>query len=146
MDILSAFSENLSELIGEKNLTVRQFAEQVGLDLSEVYRYLRKEYLPQLSTIIKIADLYGCSVDYLLGFTAYDEKKSFRKTPPFSQRLKEILSEKELSRYRLSKDTEISIHRIDDWYHGRFLPSLDKVIVLAEYFGRSVDYILGREI
>ncbi len=145
MDILSNFSENLSELIGERKITVEQFAKAVGIDLSEAYRYLRKEYLPKLSNIILIADCYQYSIDYLLGLIPFPENVTFRKTPPFAQSFQRILEEKGLSRYRLSKESGIAINRIDDWYHGKFSPSLDKAIELAKFFNCTVDYLLGRE-
>ncbi len=145
MDILSNFGDNLAELIDENSLTVESFANSVGIAYSEVYRYLRKEYMPKLSNIIKIADCYNCSVDYLLGFIPYPENADFKATPPFNQRFKELLTDKNISRYRLSKETKISLNRLDDWYHGRFTPSLEKALELAKYFDCSVDYLLGRE-
>lgn len=146
MDILSNFSENVSELLNDKKITVEQFANEAGITLSEVYRYLRKEYVPKLSNIIKIADAYEYSIDYLLGLIPFPESARFRKTPPFSDRLKELLDKNNLSRYRLSMDTQISINRIDDWYHGKFTPSLEKSLVLAKYFKCTLDYLLGREV
>ena len=67
MDIISAFGEAVKDIIDDGEITVEQFAEKINLNSSEVYRFLRKERLPQLSTIIAIADGYNCSVDYLLG-------------------------------------------------------------------------------
>lgn len=145
MDILSIFSENIQELINDKNLSIEEFAKTVGIDLSEIYRYLRKEYLPKLSNIIKIADSFNYSIDYLIGKIPFPEDIDFKTKVPFSQRFKELLTKKGISRYRLSKDTSISINRIDDWYYGRFTPSLEKALKLAEYFDCSIDYLLGRE-
>ena len=67
MDILSNFAENLNDLILDNNLSVKTFSEKLGFNLSECYKYLRKEYLPCLANIIKIADYFECSIDYLLG-------------------------------------------------------------------------------
>jgi len=145
MDILSNFSENLSELIFYKKITVLQFASDIGVDLSEAYRYLRKECLPNLANIIKIADCYNCSIDFLLGLSSSQTVNEYNKTPPFSQRFKEVLSENKTLRYRLSKETKISINRIDDWYYGKFLPSVENVVILSKFFKCSVDALLGRE-
>lgn len=145
MDILSKFSENICELLNEQKITIEEFANAVGITLSEAYRYKRKEYLPHLTTIIKFADCYNYSVDYLLGFIPFPENVTFKKTPPFSQSFAALLKSKDLSRYRINKDTGISINRLDDWYLGRGLPSVDNAIKLKNYFKCSLDFLLGRE-
>lgn len=145
MDILSIFSENIFELLNEKNLSVTEFAQSVDIAYSEIYRYLRKEYIPKLSNMIKIADCYGCSLDYLIGLIPFPENAKFKQTPPFSVRFKKILKEKGVTRYRLSKETGILINRIDGWYNGEFTPSLDNALKLAKYFNCTLDYLLGRE-
>ncbi len=145
MDYLSNFSENLSELIDDKNLSVEDFAKSVKIAYSEVYRYLRKEYMPKLSNLIKIADTYGYSLDYLIGLIPFPENAKFKTTPPFGEQLKKHMKKKGVTRYRMSKDTGISINRIDSWYHGEFMPSLDKALELKKYFDCTLDYLFGRE-
>lgn len=146
MDYLTNISENLKEIIDDNHLTVEEFADSVDIAFSEVYRYLRKEYLPKLSNIIKIADTYNYSLDFLIGLIPFPENAKFKTTPPFSEQFKKLLKEKGVSRYRLSKETEISINRIDSWYHGEFTPSLEKALKLKEYFDNcTLDYLFGRE-
>lgn len=48
MDILSKFGENLDVLINDNQLEPLTFSEQVDIDSSLIYRYLRKEILPSL--------------------------------------------------------------------------------------------------
>lgn len=145
MDILLNFSENLSELIDDQNLTVEEFAQTVDIAFSEVYKYLNKTYLPKLSNVIKIADRYNYSIDYLLGFIAFPENASFKTTPPFNQRFKALLKEKGLTRYKLHTDAKISINCLDSWYNGKHIPSLDNAIKLKKHFDCTIDYLLGRE-
>lgn len=142
---LSNFSENLSELIEDNRLTVEAFAESVDIAFSEIYRYLRKEYMPKLSNLIKIADAYGYSLDFLIGLIPFPENAKFKTASPFGEQLKKLLKEKGVSRYRMSKETGISLNRIDSWYHGEFTPSLEKAIKLKKYFDCTLDYLLGRE-
>ncbi len=145
MNYLSNFSENLSELIEENHLTVEAFAESVGIAYSEVYCYLRKEYMPKLSNLIRIADIYGYSIDFLIGLTSFPENAKFRTTPPFSGQFKKHLEKKGVSRYRMNKDTGISLNCIDSWYHGKFTPSLEKALILKNYFDCTLDNLFGRE-
>ncbi len=143
--MLNEFSDNLIELINEEKITIEQFAESVNIDMSEIYRYIRKECIPNLTNIIKIADCYNYSIDYLLGFIPFPENAVFKPTPPFSQAFKNFLNQKGITRYKLNKETGISINRLDDWYFGRFNPSIDKLIKIKKHFGYSIDYLVGRE-
>ncbi len=145
MDILSNFRENLTELIFDKKITVEQVSKDTGITLSEVYTYLRRRYLPKLSNIIKIADCYNYSIDFLLGFIQIQPKINYKKTPLFSQTFKALLAERKVTRYRLNKDTKISINCLDSWYNGKSIPSVENAVILARYFDCSLDELLGRE-
>lgn len=142
-NITEIFSQNLSDLLFDNILSVKTFSEKLGFNLSECYKYLRKEYLPCLANIIKIADYFECSIDYLLGLEEANNLK-FSQTPPFDRTFGKLLEDKNLTRYQLNKHTKISNSRIDDCYHGRRLPSIDNLIILAKYFDCSIDTLLAR--
>lgn len=56
-------------------------------------------------------------------------------------RIFEIMKEKELTAYRVSKDTGISQASLADWRKGRSKPKIDKLQKLSEYFGVSIQYL-----
>lgn len=58
-------------------------------------------------------------------------------------RIYEIMKEKELTAYRVSKDTGISQASLADWRKGRSKPKIDKLQKLSEYFGVSISYLTG---
>ena len=45
---------------------------------------------------------------------------------------------------KLSEATGISTGNISDWKSGRSKPTADALILVADYFDCSVDYLLGR--
>lgn len=55
----------------------------------------------------------------------------------------EIMKERGLTAYRVSKDTGISQASITDWRKGRSKPKIDKLKILAEYFGVSLASLTG---
>lgn len=61
-----------------------------------------------------------------------------------SQILTKLMSEHNLSAYKLSKETGISDRLIGYWKNGDKLPGAENLIALANYFGISIDYLLGR--
>lgn len=58
-------------------------------------------------------------------------------------RIFDIMKEKELTAYRVSKDTGISQASLADWRKGRSKPKIDKLQKLSEYFGVSISYLTG---
>ncbi|MDH6367165.1 MULTISPECIES: XRE family transcriptional regulator [unclassified Breznakia] len=58
---------------------------------------------------------------------------------------KRIIDEKDITAYRVSKDTGISNAVLSDWKLGRSTPKQDKMIILAEYLGVTVNYLMGIE-
>lgn len=55
-----------------------------------------------------------------------------------------LMSERGISSKELSKQTGISSGNISDWKSGRSTPKADNLAKIADYFGCSVDYLLGR--
>ena len=145
MNMLDCFVENLKDLMLDNQMTNKNFYEKLNIGSSEFYRFLRKENLPTFSTIIKIADYFSCSIDYLLGLAPHliDDKLNY--TPPFDIAFKQMLSERNTTRYQINKHIKISESRLDDWYKGVHSPNLDNVMRLAKYFDCTIDKLLARE-
>lgn len=61
----------------------------------------------------------------------------------FSERLKELRLEKELSQRQLSKATGISQNAITCWETSKTIPLANFVVILAKFFDVTTDYILG---
>lgn len=53
-----------------------------------------------------------------------------------------LLQQKNVTAYRVSKDTGIPANTFTDWKTGRSKPKADKLAVLADYFGVSIEYFL----
>ncbi len=59
-------------------------------------------------------------------------------------RLKEIRLEKGLSQWEVANGIKTGQSNIGRWENGDVLPSADFIIKLADFFGVSTDYLLGR--
>lgn len=62
-------SDILKELREENNLTQDEVAEKLSLTRQTISRYETGSIEPPFSTLIKLADIYQCSLDYLAGRT-----------------------------------------------------------------------------
>lgn len=54
----------------------------------------------------------------------------------------ELRDEKGVTDYRVSEDTKITKSTFSDWKYGRSNPKIDKLKILADYFGVSIEYFL----
>ena len=54
----------------------------------------------------------------------------------------ELLKRNNITAYQVSKDTGIYSTLFSDWKSGKSKPKVDKIKILADYFGVSIDYFL----
>lgn len=66
---MSSLSNNLYKLRKEKGLTQEEAAKCVDVVFRSYRRYEAGEREPVASTLIKIANFYGVTIDYLVGRT-----------------------------------------------------------------------------
>ena len=64
------FSYNLVSLMEENNMKQNVVADQIGVSEVTISRYISGKRTPRLDIIIKIANLFKVSTDYLLGITS----------------------------------------------------------------------------
>lgn len=55
---------------------------------------------------------------------------------------KELRDSRKITDYRVSKDTGIPVSCLCDWGKGRYVPKVDKMLVLAEYFGVPLEELV----
>lgn len=55
----------------------------------------------------------------------------------------ELLDKTGKTAYKVSKDTGISTATLSSWKAGDYTPKIDKLKILADYFGVPIDYFLG---
>ena len=62
----------------------------------------------------------------------------------FGERLKELRLAQRLSQMELADKTGISQSAIAKWELGKTEPTASAITTLADFFGESTDYLLGR--
>lgn len=58
------------------------------------------------------------------------------------EKFAELLDRTNKTAYKVSKDTGIPQSVLSDWKRGRSTPKADKLKILADYFGVSIEYFL----
>ena len=78
---MKIFGERIRSLRESMNYSQVKFAEIFGIGQSSVVRYEKGEASPALELLVKIADYYDVSLDYILGRTDNPQGKLYDCKP-----------------------------------------------------------------
>ena len=143
---MELFRENLRDLIDETGLSLRQLEKESGVSAMQYSRYLR-DSIPTIDVVLRIAQYFDCSIDYLFGLD--NNKKSNRykaynyDISKFLPRYMELLKTNNISHFKFSQNQPFNESVLRHWQAGR-VPRLDIVYIIANHFGSSMDYLIGR--
>lgn len=62
----------------------------------------------------------------------------------FATRLKELRTEKGVSQQEVATVVRMSKMAVSHWESGHSEPSISQLILLSEFFGVTVDYLVGK--
>jgi len=135
---------NLEELMKKNSLTVADLAKKVGMDYKQISNYTNGVYFPNLASAIRIADFFNCSLDYLCDLSSEETPKKYNKPDYlFYPRYKTLLEDRQITHYKLAKNTGINVNNLRLWKAGK-IPKLSTLLIIADYIGTSIDFLIGR--
>ena len=105
--------ENIRNLRKQKKLSQMQFADLMGFSRSLIANWEREERDPNTADLIKIADYFDVSVDYLLGREDYYGNYYKRDISNLSEKEQQVL---ELFRGLLPEMQNVVLNMIKDLY------------------------------
>lgn len=141
---LSNFAESLSELLLLNNISPSALAKTLGCGKGTISRYQSAQKMPSLTMLLRMADYFQCSTDYLLGLETELYTRNFKPCPPFQERLSIFCKELKVTKYQIEHKAKIAQSAIYKWQNGTGEPAVDSLIKISEAFNCSVDFILGR--
>ncbi len=146
MPISKPFQERLSRLVDDYNYghTRTKIRTLIGISSTSFTNALLYGVLPTPKTLIKIADFFEVSLNYLLGKSASNDFSPSITHPTFQQRLTDLCEERSITYYRVSSDCGFDNSLIARWFSKGYTPSLEIIDLLCDYFKISADYLLGR--
>lgn len=143
MENLSVFSERLKELMAERELRSETLSKEAHIAGSSIRSWLRGSSVPTFESAVKLADYFGCSLDYLAGMSERFEAVTPRPLPPFYPRLRRIMKEQGVTRFAVTEKTRISDAFFTNWSRGQ-QPLLTTLCTLVSFLGVTLDYLVGR--
>lgn len=144
MSISKAFQNRISELVEDCEVNRSELPHLMGVDYRSLSNALNYGIIPTPRILIRIADYFNVSIRYLLG-TSDDEYFNKSKVKrDFKTRFDFLCKEKEITYFKVSKDLHFYQSYITRWFNRNYLPSLELLDLICDYFKVSIDYLLGR--
>lgn len=144
MSISLSFQKRFKSLLEESDYSRSEIAKLIPLSQSTLSNALTYGIIPSTKTLIKIADFFDISINFLLGKTDIEDFYKSSSPASFLSRFESLCSEKEVTHYKVAADCLFDKSNISRWISKGFLPELEILELLCDYFNVSPDYLLGR--
>ncbi len=128
----------------DKETSNSEIAERIGIDKSVVSNLLNYDIIPSVKSLVKIADYFDVSIEYLINRTDKNEFIKGVGNETFSERISGLKNERKLRIADITNKCSFSRNSIHVWSKRDNIPSLVYLIELANFFDVSIDYLLGR--
>ena len=144
MAISSAFQNRITELVEDCEVNKSALPSLIGVDYRSLANALNYGIIPTPRILCRIADYFNISLKYLLGTSDDDYFNKTTKAEDFKTRFDLMCRERNISHYKVSKDLHFDRSYITRWFNKNYLPSMELLELLSDYFNVSIDYLLGR--
>ena len=146
MAISKEFQIRFKELIDELGLKNKtEIVKQIGITYATFSKAYNYGIFPTVPILVRIADFFDVSVDYLVGNTENEQYVRSDAPKKFTERLEKLKASKGISTtYELAQRVHIHRNNIAQWIKHDYIPSIDDLALLADFFGVTLDYLLGR--
>ena len=144
MSISLSFQKRFKEILDESEHKRSELVKLIPISQSTLSNALTYGIIPSTKTLIKIADFFDISLSFLLGKTDNEDFYKLSSPASFLSRFETLCSEKEVTHYKVANDCLFDKSNISRWISKGFLPELEILELLCDYFNVSIDYLLGR--
>lgn len=135
------FSEVLTALRKEKNLSQRSLAEELNLSKSTIGMYESGNREPNIETLERIADYFNVDMNYLLGKT--NIKNTYNEFV-ISTRIRKLMDERNTDINDLSSITFIDKNILSECLSNKnFQMTISNIIGIADALETTPEYLTG---
>lgn len=151
MDSENIFARRVKELRLMNKMTQPQLGEAIGLSKQAINDIEQGRRETTITKAILMARLFNTTVHYLVGDTDNPSRPSeipfveiLFEDKLIHERLKSLRLQKGTTQKEIAEKIGVSPVSVQRFEYGTVRPSLEKLIALADFFGVSLDYLVGR--
>ena len=141
------YSLKLKDLREEKELTLKDVANELNISRSLYGRYEKGYAIIPINHLIVVCDFFGVSIDYVFGFAnkvKYENIKKGVDKIEVGKRLKEFRKDQKITQVNLA-DFLNTVHPvITNYENSKNLIATPFLYMISKNFKISADYLLGR--
>ncbi len=149
---LEEFSTKLKELMKTEQVSRRALATKIDVERKSLLNWLNGLYYPRYNALIKVADFFKVSTDYLLGTKEGLSEKEYKSMcemgevpKKFCEKLSGFLEKEHKSKYWLAKKLGIGQTTLSRWFACGSMPEITTLIKISSLMKEPIDYLLSRE-
>ena len=144
MSLSKKFQQRFRELITDYDYKRSDIVRLIPINQCTLSNALSYGIVPSTKTLIRVADFFNVSINFLLGKTEENDFIKAEKTATFISRFESLCLEKKVSHNKVANDCSFDKSNISRWFSKEYTPELEIVELLCDYFNVSPDYLLGR--
>lgn len=143
------FGQIIKALREEKRLRQEEVCAALNVEQSTLSNWEGDRRKPKLEIVMKLADFFDVSVDYLLGREPEKSRVGvvgsafYFYFPDEAPPLMAVADQRGITMKELSDKTMISVEHLENCY-DKYTPTYQELSVLATALDTSTDYLLGR--
>ena len=145
MECSAKFKQRFLDLTGDMDCNKSQIHKILNIDYNIYLKISEFGVIPKPVILMRIADYFNISIGFLIGNTDIEHFEKSVNQVKFKERLLDLQKEKGISTvYELSESVHIHRNNIAQWNKSDCIPLIDDLIIVADFFKVSIDYLLGR--
>lgn len=144
MEHSEEFKQRFLELVSDLDCKKSEIPKLLNIDYNIYIKITEFGIIPKPVVLIRIADYFNISIEYLLGRTREHYFLKAEKETTFLERYQILKAEKNLTDYAIAQKLHITTSYTTNWKNKKYMPSIVNLIELSEIFKVSIDYLLGR--
>lgn len=146
---LPIFSERLKDLMLIEGVSQHKLSSAANVQRKSVSNWLRGINYPRYDALIRVADYFHISTDYLIGINNTAESCFSRYPieaiqPRLICKITNFLTENNRTKYSLAKEIDIEQSTMERWFSVGAMPEVSILIKLVKIMRESLDELLGR--
>ena len=142
-----SFSKRLNDLMTTENISRKRLCSKIKVQRKSLYCWLKGSNYPQYDALIKLADYFKVSINFLLGIS--NETYNSVHCPieevqnQLCIKLKTYMEENSLTKYALAKKIGVGQCTLERWFSCNSMPETAVIVRIAKAMKQSVDSLLG---
>ena len=148
--MLDAFANRLAELMRDENLSQRKLSCMINCQSKSLRLWLKGKYYPRHDFLVRLAEFFHVSIDYLLGLTDVEEERYEKFTVGYQkyliEKLRCYIQRKGITYYKLAKSLGIGQTTLKRWFLNGSMPEITILIKISKLLDESLDDLFGRGI